>query len=131
MGELNHEIHEKHEISGSGFHSKLRTSNSKLTTGETFDRPWHNARWKEELRNPNRDRSNVRISCVLGFRRKRPKFQKEPNMYDASRGTFRVACLLFVFLQGAWSCLFWNMNLKGTPLFFSAPRVSTHEVKQA
>ena len=43
-------------------------------------------------------------------------------MYDASRGTFRVACLLFVFLQGAWSCLFWNMNLKGTPRSFCAGR---------
>jgi hypothetical protein len=30
--------------------------------GKTFDRPWHNVRWKEELRNPDKDRSNVRIS---------------------------------------------------------------------
>ena len=27
--------------------------------GKTFDRTWHIARWKEGLRNPDKDRSNV------------------------------------------------------------------------
>ena len=50
---------------------ELETSNSKLETNQpkakTFDRPWHIARWKEELRNPDKDRSNVRNLAYLAL----------------------------------------------------------------
>lgn len=43
-------------------------------------------------------------------------------MWDALRGMLHVACLVFVFLKGAWSCLRWDMDIRARH-FFSAPWV--------
>lgn len=41
-------------------------------------------------------------------------------MWDALRGMLHVACLVFVFLKGAWSCLRWDMDIRARHFFFCA-----------